>query len=75
MATTVGTLEFQFIADIARLKQDMAEVKRSVGDTTSFIESASNTAKNALGGIAAALSVREFAGWKAARPAAARRRR
>lgn len=63
MATTVGTLEFQFIADIARLKQDMAEVKRSVGDTTSFIESASNTAKNALGGIASALSVREFAGW------------
>ena len=63
MATTVGTLEFQFIADIARLKQDMEEVKRSVGSTTSFIESASATAKGALAGIAAGLTVGAFAGW------------
>ena len=63
MATTVGTLEFQFIADIARLKQDMEEVKRSVGSTTSFIESAAATAKGALAGIAAGLTVGAFAGW------------
>lgn len=63
MATTVGTLEFQFIADLARLKNDMAEVKRSVGSTTSFIESSASTAKNALAGIAAGLSVAAFSGW------------
>lgn len=63
MATTVGTLEFQFIADLARLKNDMAEVKRSVGSTTSFIESSASTAKNALAGIAAGLTVGAFAGW------------
>jgi len=63
MATTVGTLEFQFIADLARLKSDMAEVKRSVGSTTTFIESSASTAKNALAGIAAGLSVAAFSGW------------
>lgn len=63
MATTVGTLEFQFIADIARLKQDMAAVKSSVGSTASFVESSANTMRNAFGGIAAALSVRAFTGW------------
>lgn len=63
MATTVGTLEFQFIADIARLKQDMAAVKSSVGSTASFVESSANTMRNAFGGIAAALSVRALSGW------------
>lgn len=63
MATTVGTLEFQFIADLARLKSDMAEVKRSVGSTASFIESSASTAKNALAGIASGLSVAAFSGW------------
>ena len=50
-----GQLEIQLIADVARLRKDMEDVKRSVGGAMAEVSKSVATAKAALGGLAAGL--------------------
>lgn len=59
----IGTLEFEFLANIARLRQDMDEAKKAVGSAGDFIQGVADGAKKALAGLAAGLTVGAFAGW------------
>ena len=59
----IGTLEFEFLANIARLRQDMDDAKKAVGGASDFIKGAADGAKKALIGLAAGLSVGAFSSW------------
>ncbi|MES2634000.1 MAG: hypothetical protein V4669_13585 [Pseudomonadota bacterium] len=58
-----GTLEVQLMADVARIKADMEQAKGIVSSGARAMESAADSARRALGGIGAGLSVAAFAGW------------
>lgn len=59
----IGTLEFEFLANIARLRQDMDDAKKAVGGASDFIKGAADGAKKALIGLAAGLTVGAFSSW------------
>lgn len=59
----IGSLEFEFLANVARLRQDMDEVKKAVGGATDFVSDAASRAKMLLGGLATGLSVGAFSNW------------
>lgn len=59
----IGALEFEFLANIARLRQDMEEAKKAVGGASEFIKGVVDGAGKALVGLAAGLSVNAFASW------------
>jgi len=61
--STLGTIEIQMLANLARLQQDMNAAKGMVGNATSAIQSSVNFAKNAFVGLAAGLSVGAFSNW------------
>lgn len=48
---TVGILQIQMMADMARLSKDMGDAKRIVGGAVKDIEKAAMTARNALGSL------------------------
>lgn len=62
-----GTLEIQLLADLARLRKEMEDAKRLIGNAVQAIQRSANNAKAALGGMAAgllgALSVGVFTAW------------
>lgn len=59
--SVIGTLEIQMMADIARLRTDMADAKATVGGAMQDIEKAVSFAKNALVAFAGVASVAGFA--------------
>lgn len=59
----IGALEFEFLANIAKLRQDMDDAKKAVGGASEFIKGMVDGAGKALMGLAAGLSVGAFAGW------------
>jgi hypothetical protein len=56
-----GSLEIQLYADIARLRKDMDDARRVVGDTMGSISGAVDLAKKALGALGVAMSANAFA--------------
>jgi hypothetical protein len=61
--SSVGSLEIQLMANIARLSSDMQSAQRTVGGAMSNIERTVNAAKKVFVGLAAGLSVRAFGSW------------
>jgi hypothetical protein len=57
-----GALEIQLYADLARIRKDMDDARRVVGDTMTSLSGMADMAKKALAAVGVALSVREFAG-------------
>lgn len=57
-----GSLEIQLYADLARIKKDMDDARRIVGNTMSSISGMVDVAKKALGALGGAMSVNAFAG-------------
>ena len=56
----IAELYIQMAADVARLRKDMESAKSTVDKTMRGIESAAALARNALVGVAGALSAREY---------------
>lgn len=56
----VGTLEIEMLANMARLRKDMADAKQIVGHTMGDIERTVNRAKVALGALGVGLSLKYF---------------
>jgi len=59
----IGKLEIQLLADIARLRTDMNNAQKVVGDSMKGIEGAVGVAKKAFGALAAAAGVASFGAW------------
>lgn len=59
----VSDIEIRLMANVAQLRQDMEQARRSVGSAMDGISRAAGTAAAALGAIGVALSVGAFAGW------------
>ncbi|ATQ78618.1 hypothetical protein CR152_31945 [Massilia violaceinigra] len=57
-----GQLEIQLMADVARIRTDMDQARRTVEDNTTRMAKAADMAKTALGAIAGVLSVAAFGG-------------
>ena len=58
----IGTLTLEMAANVARLRQDMDAARRTVDSAMGGIRQSAQTAMNALGGLAAGLSVGAFVG-------------
>ena len=63
MAFNLGELVFKMSADVASLRADMDEAKRTVGVAAQGIEAAMNVAKAAVISLGAAMTVSQFADW------------
>lgn len=59
----LGAIEIQMLADLARLRQDMAQAKGIVGEAAASMQSAFSTAGKALGLLGVGLSGAAFTGW------------
>lgn len=59
----IGKLEIQLLADIARLRTDMNNAQKVVGDSMKGIESAVGVAKKAFGALGAAVGIASFGSW------------
>lgn len=62
MSTTIGDLLIKLGADVASLRTDMAESRRVVSGVMADIRRQATLARDALGGVAAALGARQFVG-------------
>lgn len=63
MSNIAGSIELQFLADLARLRQDMDQAKGLVGNAAKEMKRAADSVKGALGALGVGLSVAAFAGW------------
>ncbi len=61
--STIGSIEIQMLADLARLRQDMNDAKGIVGKATADMSKMAGTLKTALGALGVGLSAAAFAGW------------
>jgi hypothetical protein len=59
----IGKLEIQLLADIARLRTDMGNAQKVVGDSMRGIEGAIGTAKKAFAALGAVVGVASFGSW------------
>jgi Domain of unknown function (DUF4214) len=57
-----GEIELRLFADLARIKRDMDDARRIVGDTMTSLSGMAGIATKALGAVGLALSAKEFAG-------------
>lgn len=60
MAQPVATLLIEMAADVARLRSDMGQAQKTVGDAMKGIQSTVDGARNAFGFLAAAIGVGSF---------------
>jgi len=60
---TLGALEIQMYADLARLRQDMAQAKSIVGDAATSIQSTIKGVGTVFATLGVGLSVGAFTGW------------
>ncbi len=59
----IGGLTIEMAADLARLRQDMDDAKRVVGNAMDNMRKAADVAKAALGALGVGLGVAGFAAW------------
>jgi tape measure domain-containing protein len=55
-----GQIEIQMLADVARLRKDMGDVRKATSDTASAAESAARLIRNVFAGLSLGYLVREF---------------
>ncbi|WP_225782672.1 hypothetical protein [Xenophilus sp. Marseille-Q4582] len=58
-----GSLEIELMANMAKLKKDMDEARKLVGDFSDFTKKAAGVAAAALAAVGIGLSVSSFMGW------------
>lgn len=58
-----GSLEIELMANLARIKKDLDDAKKLVGDFSDFTKKAAGVAAAALAAVGVGLSVSSFVGW------------
>lgn len=59
----LGAIEIQMLADLARLKKDMDEAKRTVGGAAEAMQNSVNFLKGAFAGVAGVLALGGLTAW------------